>query len=109
MELPLDPETGKEKKPLTPADYRFKIVFRCDNPNCRKTHDFSVLDWEPDALYFTLLKRGDAKHVAARKVVDKLEQICGENKDTYFYLGNVFSHQHIFTIVGFWWPNKKEA
>lgn len=108
MELPLDLESKHVVKPLRPADYRFKAVFRCDDDRCRTDHHFSILDWEVDALYFNLLQRGDAPHVAARKVVDQLQsQICSPDKDSYFFLGNISTHPHMFTIVGLWYPKKK--
>lgn len=105
-ELPLDPETGKTVKPLTPPDYRFKVTFQCNDPEC-SGHTFSVLDWETDALYFKMKSEGKTQPMAQRKVIEKIEQICDPKKDLYFYLGNIFSHQQIFSIVGFWWPNKK--
>ena len=47
--------------------------------------------------------------MAARdKVIEKLNgQIFTEDKDLYFYLGNISNHPHNFTIVGLWWPKKK--
>jgi len=107
MELPLDPETGREIKPLSPPDYHFRIEFRCDDPRCLKPHVFSVLDWELDALYFRQLQSRSPQR-ASRDVVDRLRETCGEGRDLYFFLGNISSHQQIFTIVGLWSPRKKE-
>lgn len=107
LELPLDPETNREIRPLSPPEYRFKVCFNCDDERCLYTHQFSVLDWEVDALYFNLRLRENPPHVAARKVVDKLQnQICAPDKDLYFFLGNISTHPHVFTIVGLWWPKK---
>jgi len=109
MELPLDPDSGREIKPLTPPDYRFKIQFRCNDTRCLRDHSFSVLDWELDALYFNLRQRGDSADVAAEKVVNKLRnEVCGPDKDLYFFLGNLASHPLVFTIVGLWWPKKRK-
>lgn len=110
MELPLDPETQREIKPLTPPDYRFKIQFRCNDSRCQQDHNFGVLDWELDALYFNLRKQGKSPQHASDMVIDKLvTQVCALDKDLYFYLGNISTHPHIFTIVGLWWPKKKES
>lgn len=109
MELPLDPDTQREIKPLTPPDYRFKIQFRCDDNRCQQDHTFSVLDWEIDALYFNLRQQGKSRFEASGMVVDKLEnQVCSPDKDLYFYLGNIATHPNIFTIVGLWWPKKRK-
>lgn len=107
MELTLDPENEHIVKPLTPPDFRFKITFRCDDRHCQIDHQFSVLDWEIDALYFTLRKKGDAPHIAAKKVVDKLQQVCSAENDLLFFLGNISSHPDTFTIVGLWYPKYK--
>lgn len=106
MELPLDPETGREIKPLRQADYRYKVAFRCEDERCESDHFFSVRDWEVDALYFRMRKLGYSQQTAADKVIEKLREICGDDKDTYFYVGNISTHPHKFTIVGLWWPKK---
>jgi hypothetical protein len=107
MELPLDPDSGREIKPITPPDYRFKVGFRCDDKTCTG-HTFSILDWEVDALYFKLKKNGDAPEIAAQKVVDKIQDdICSPKNDLYFFLGNISTHPQTFTIVGFWYPKIK--
>lgn len=107
MELPLDPETRREIKPLTPPDYRFKIRFGCNDPRCDQTHEFSVLDWEIDALYFKMRTQHHSPKIAADKVIQKLHEICGPSKDLHFYLGNISTHPQIFTIVGLWYPKKR--
>lgn len=106
MDLPVDPETGREVKPLRPSEYRFRIHFRCDDDRC-KGHSFSVLDWEVDALYFHLRHdKHDSQVISAEKVVDKLRSVCAPGKDLYFFLGNISTHPQIFTIVGLWSPKK---
>lgn len=107
LELPLDPETQREIKPLRPPEYRFKVKFRCDDPECSITHDFSVLDWELDALFARLRREGLSNQVAAGGVVESLATICNADNDLHFYLGNISNHPHIFTIVGLWRPKKK--
>lgn len=108
MELQFDSDSGREVKPLRPPDYRFKVQFRCEDQRCLQDHNFSVLDWEVDALYFNLRQRGDSPEIASGKVVEKIRvQICAVDKDLYFYLGNISTHPTVFTIVSFWWPKKK--
>jgi hypothetical protein len=108
MELPLDPDSGREIKPLKPPDYRFKVKFRCEDERCLRDHNFGVLDWEVDALYFNLRQRGDSQEIASSKVVEKIrDEICAADKDLYFFLGNISNHPNVFTIVSFWWPKKK--
>lgn len=109
MELPLEKDDQHSVKPLRPADFKFKIQFRCNDHRCQVDHSFSVLDWEIDALYFGCRRRGDTQQIARDKVIQKLiHEVCSDDKDLHFYLGNIFNHQHLFTIVGLWWPKKKE-
>jgi hypothetical protein len=105
-DLPFEQEP-EQTTPLPPPDYRYRIRFRCDDPACTRVHDFGVFDWEADALYATCRRRGDTPEQARDKVLDKLRNVCGDDKDTHFFLGNIFSHQHVFTIVGLWYPKKR--
>lgn len=93
---------------IPPPDYRYKVTFRCNDAKCLKDHHFSILDWEIDALYNNLRNKGDTPQLAATKVVEKLESICGDDKDLHFFLGNISNHPQKFTIVGLWYPKKSE-
>lgn len=105
--LILEPELKQAVEPLSPPEYRFKIDFFCDDKRCHKGHTFTVLDWEVDALYFRFRKGGDCPEDAAARVVDKLSnEVCAPDRDLFFFLGNIFSHPQVFTIVGLWWPRK---
>lgn len=107
LELPLDPGTGRKKKPLTPPAFRFKVRFRCSDARCLRPHEFSVLDWEIDALYFKLNASRRNPDRAAAEVVEHLrDRVCSPAQDLYLFLGNIAAHPHIFTIVGLWYPKK---
>lgn len=104
QEIQFEGEEESNVKPLSPPEFRFKIKFRSDD----KVHEFSVFDWEVDALYFRCTQRGDTPEVACNKVIAKLrDEVCADTKDTYFFLGNIASHPHIFTIVGLWYPKRQ--
>lgn len=106
-DLPFEPDTEAEVRPLPPPDYRFKIQFRCDDESCTG-HDLTVFDWEVDALYNSCRNRGDSPESARDKVIAKLrDEVCASTKDTHFFLGNIASHPHVFTIVGLWYPKRK--
>jgi len=105
MRLELDDE--RRPRPLTPPDFRFTVRFRCNDRACRGVHNFSVLDWEIDALYFGLRQRAVSRHtrLLGRRSRNSRRSAIPK-KDTRFFLGNISTHPHKFTIVGFWWPNK---
>jgi hypothetical protein len=107
-DLPFEPDSDEEVRPLPPPDFRFKIQFRCDDSACSKVHDFTAFDWEVDALYNSCRNRGDSPEAARDKVIAKLrDEACGPTKDTHFFLGNIATHPHIFTIVGLWYPKNQ--
>ena len=33
-----------------------------------------------------------------------LDQLCGEDRDTYFFVGNQFRHPRGFLVLGVFWP-----
>jgi hypothetical protein len=105
LSLELDDQV-REVKPLTPPEYRFQIRFRCDDPSCTLIHKFGILDWEVDALYFTLKKRHNELQ-AKTKVVEHLEKhLQAPDRDPRFFIGNISTHPKNFTIVGLWYPKK---
>jgi hypothetical protein len=109
LDLPVDADTGRTIKPLLCPEYRFRIRFRCKAARCKKPHDFGVLDWEIDALYFNMRRqKHHPEHVAVEKVKGKLRDVTAPDKDLYFFLGNISTHPHIFTIVGLWYPKKSK-
>jgi hypothetical protein len=109
-DLPFEPDPEEEVRPLPPPDFRFKIKFRCNDSSCAHVHDFTVFDWEVDALYNTCRRRGDTPETARDKVIAKLrDDVCAHDKDTHFFLGNIALHPHIFTIVGLWYPKRSEV
>jgi hypothetical protein len=106
QEFAFEPNDRRPIRPISPPDYRFKIKFLCGND----THTFSVFDWEIDALYYRCRSLGDSAEIACGKVVGRLrETVCSPRKDTYFFLGNIANHPHIFTIVGLWYPTRKRV
>ena len=50
----------------------------------------TVEDWEVGALYWRLVDEGASPEEATEKVKQKfLGEICGPEKETYFYVGTV--------------------
>jgi len=107
-DLPFDGIDQQPRKPLTPPDFRFKVRFACNGDACSGSHEFSILDWEVDALYFDQVAQGRSKSVARDKVIHKVEEICSPKNDLHLFLGNISSYPQVFTVVGFWWPRRPE-
>lgn len=92
-----------EKQDLELIPFRFVLEFQCDERSC-KGHKFSILDWEIAELYRKKKHSANWKDIIVDKVMNTL---CGEKRETYLYLGNMAQHQHIFCILGFFWPPKE--
>lgn len=105
-DLPFLQEEKRVIKPIPPPDYRFKVTFKCDDTKCSNPHSMSILDWEVDALYNTLRTRGATAQEAAEKVIQKLTNVCSDQNDLRFYMGNIASYPQKFTVVGIWYPRK---
>jgi len=68
-----------------------------------------IEDWEIAALYWNCVDGGYSPADACRKVKQKfLEEICGPDKDTYFYVGTVLAHG-TWVVIGTFWPKSMAA
>ena len=95
-------------KPLRKVPFKFHYLFDCDDPRCNG-HRMSIHDWEVGALFWGCVDRGDSHEFAAQKVKDKfLSEICGPDKDTYFYVGTVHGHPKSWIVLGTFYPKAEE-
>ena len=99
-------ETRKASlRPLRKVPFRFHFRFECDDPRCNGNHRMSIHDWEVGALFWGCVDRGDSHEVAAQKVKDKFfSEICGPDKDTYFFVGTVHGHPRSWIVLGTFYP-----
>jgi flagellar biosynthesis/type III secretory pathway chaperone len=91
----------EDKKDLEILPVRFLMHFRCEGHECNG-HVMSILDWEFAQLYRNVRNGKDWKI----KIEKKIKDICGSDRDTYLILGNMAKRQHIFCILGFFYPPK---
>jgi hypothetical protein len=83
------------QKDLEFLPWRFRLKWRCDEDRC-KGHSASVLDWGLGEL-----AQRDGPDIAQRR----LEDISNLSvHDLRLFMGNIKSRQHIFSIVGLWYP-----
>lgn len=94
----------EEKRDLDLLPVRFILRFHCKDERCNG-HNLSILDWEIGELYRKVIHKADRDDLIKQKV---LGEICGEGKETFFFLGNMHRHQHVFCILGFFWPPKEK-
>ena len=92
----------EEKKDLYILPIRILMEFDCEGPHCTG-HKMSILDWELGQLY----RKVAGSHGWEDKIQGKIMgEICAEDRDTYFILGNMVAHPQTFCLLGFFWPPK---
>jgi len=93
------------KEPPRKVPFKFQYKFQCDDKRCRGSHQMMIEDWELGALYWRLVDGGAAPPVAAEKVRQRfLPEMCGPDKETYFFVGTILSHPQTWVIIGVFYP-----
>lgn len=93
-----------EQKPLAKLPFRFQYVFECEDSS--KPHTAMNEEWELGVLF---LKERDRKGeaAAAQSVRHKfLDEICGDDKDTRFFMGTRHPLNQ-WLVIGTFWPPKQ--
>ncbi len=97
----------KDKKPLEKIPFSWRYHYRCADPHC-KTHCQQIIDWEIAEFYRNCGRRGithsEEIHAQVRKKF--LAQLCGPDKDVYFFTGNMARYPQSFLMLGVFWPPK---
>jgi len=98
-------ERGVTKTPPRKIPFKFRYRFECDDSRCNKNHQVMIEDWEVGALYWKLVDGGATPQEAANSVRQEfLEELCGPNKDTHFFVGTLLAHPKTWVVIGVFWP-----
>jgi len=93
-------------KPLESIPYRFKYSYVCEDPNC-KGHEQTIVDWEACELYRKLRDSESNEKALWAKMRQKwIDELWGQSKDSYLFVGNQRAHPRAFLILGVFWPPK---
>ena len=91
-------------EPPRKVPFKFQYVFDCDAPRC-KGHRMMIEDWEVGALYWRLVDQGKTADEAASSVRQKfLNQMCGPERQTYFFVGTLLGFG-TWVVIGVFWPH----
>lgn len=86
--------------------WKFQYKFKCDDSRCNG-HQMMIEDWEVGALYWRMIDKGLSPEEAVKKVRSKfLDELCGMDKDTHFYVGTILAHPKSWVIIGVFYPKK---
>jgi hypothetical protein len=91
------------KQELEPSPYVVKYRYRCQEPGCQ-THTQSLIDWEVGEAGRKWPRRYPRAEIPGR-IRDKfLTQLCGQDRDTHFFVGNTHRWLSTFLVLGVFWP-----
>ena len=91
-------------KPPRKVPYKFMYKFDCNDENCTG-HKMSIIDWEVGALFWRMVDEGMTHEGAAEEVKRKfLEDLCGDDKDTHFFVGTTLDYPNSWIILGVYYP-----
>jgi hypothetical protein len=64
-----------------------------------------IEDWEVGALFWRLVDKGANHEETAKAVREKfLNELCGSDKDTHFYVGTILAHPKSWVVIGVFYP-----
>lgn len=93
---------------LKPAPYSFKLKYRCADRQC-PTHTQSIIDWEiVEAYRDWRMGRSESETLAAIHA-KWMGELCGPEKDTVFFVGNMKARPQNFLVLGIFWPPKLQV
>lgn len=96
---------GPQQKPLRKIPYTFHYKFLCDDSD--KPHVAMCEDWELGVLFLNEVERLGSEEKAAESVKKKFfDEMCGEGKDTRFFMGTFFPY-NTWLVLGVFWPRKQ--
>jgi hypothetical protein len=88
------------KEPPRKVPFKFQYVFGCNDSRCRG-HKMMIEDWEVGALFWKCVDDGATHAEASEKVRLKfLDQLCGSDKDTHFYVGTLLAYPKSWVVIG---------
>jgi len=96
-------ERSSQLRELEQAPWTFKYRYECDEPGCR-SHTQSIIDWEILRFYRRVRNKEDWRERMKRRWVGEL---CGPDRDTAFFVGNMHQHPRSFLVLGVWWPPRQ--
>ena len=98
----------RDKKLLEKIPYSFRYRFRCEGCRTKKPHHLKIIDWELAQQYLKFVRRYPTVDVALQKLKDNwLGRLCGKDKDTYFFTGNMQQFPSSFLVLGVFWPPRE--
>jgi hypothetical protein len=98
---------GPQQKPLEKIPFRFSYHFRCEEEGCNG-HTMSISDWEIGQLFRSMRDKYQDEQRAVESVKARLlNDICGPEIDTHFFVGTTLEYG-TWIVLGAFWPRKEQ-
>lgn len=98
----------RERKLLDKVPYTFRYKFRCADCRAKNPHHTKIVDWELAQQYRRLARSEPTVEDALRKLRENwLGNLCGAERDTHLFVGNMQAHPGSFLVLGVFWPPKQ--
>jgi hypothetical protein len=96
-------ERTSQLRELEQIPWTFRYRYECTEPGC-KGHNPSIIDWEIAQFYRRVRRYSDWRDRMRKRWLD---EVCGKDRDTAFFVGNMHQHPGSFLILGVWWPPRR--
>lgn len=95
---------GDEHELLEKTPFIAIYSYKCDGePSC-PGHKQTLIDWESGALARRLVASRSQREAIEAHKAKFLGELCGADRDVYFYVGNQHQHPASFLILGIYSP-----
>ncbi|HEY4811859.1 MAG TPA: hypothetical protein VIH71_12460 [Solirubrobacteraceae bacterium] len=98
-------ERTSQLRELEQVPWTFRYRYGCGEAGCRG-HSQSIIDWEIAQFYRRVRHFDDWQDRMSKRW---LSEVCGADRDTAFFVGNMHQHPRSFLILGVWWPTASRA
>jgi hypothetical protein len=93
-----------QRAALEPAPYRLKYYYFCMSSGCNG-HSQTLIDWEAGEAARRWKSAGASDEDLPLLLRKKfLDQLCSDDRDTFFFLGNQHQYRRSFLVLGVFWP-----
>jgi hypothetical protein len=95
-----------DREMLERMPWTFRYKYRCSDAACGG-HEQSIIDWEIAQAWRSWRRNLETDDAAKRAVRDKwFNELCGADRDTLFFAGNMWQRPSQFLVLGVFWPRR---
>lgn len=91
-------------KPIDFPEMEFRVIWRCDDQRCEKTHNMGMMQWGLHELYRKYAGSSDCEEKVKQAMWKELDQ---REKDVFLFLGNFRGIQYNFGLMDSFSPGKR--